>query len=111
MILEHVCEAMGERGGSREQPVYRVTFNDIYVAYNVLRPASRSFLQALLDSHSAMTADPSASGTYFFTPPQVERTETEAEDVDVEEDLPIQPTLRRRVVGILMKMSKYDWRR
>ncbi|WP_028457275.1 hypothetical protein [Chloroflexus sp. Y-396-1] len=95
MVLEHVCEVMGERGGSREQPVYRVTFNDLYVAYNVLRPASRSFLQALLDSHPAITADPAASGTYFFTLPQVERTDTEEEDVE-EEDQPIQPTVRRR---------------
>jgi len=95
MVLEHVCEVMGERGGSREQPVYRVTFNDLYVAYNVLRPASRSFLQALLDSHPAITADPAASGTYFFTLPQMERTDTEEEDVE-EEDQPIQPTLRRR---------------
>lgn len=92
MILEHVCETMGERGGSREQPVYRVSFADIFMAYNVLRPASRSFLLALLDNHSSIAADPSADGVYLFTP----QVETEAEEDVEDEDLPVQPTLRRR---------------
>ncbi|MEJ5346844.1 MAG: hypothetical protein WHS83_18185, partial [Chloroflexus sp.] len=95
MILEHVCETMGERGGTREQPVYRVSFADIYVAYNVLRPASRSFLQALLDSHASIAADPTASGDYLFTMPQVDRDDTEEEETTDDIDLP-QPTLRRR---------------
>lgn len=93
MILEHVCETMGERSGSRDQPMYRVTFDDVFIAYNVLRPASRSFLQALLDSHPSVAVDPAAPGSFLFTPPLVERGADEAED---EEDLPIQPTLRRR---------------
>ncbi|MDW8405087.1 hypothetical protein [Chloroflexus sp.] len=93
MILEHVCETMGERGGSREQPVYRVAFADIFMAYNVLRPASRSFLLALLANNPAIAPDPAAEGVYLFTPPQVE---TEAEVAEEEEDLPIQPALRRR---------------
>ncbi|WP_322821200.1 hypothetical protein [Chloroflexus sp.] len=95
MILEHVCETMGERGGTRERPVYRVSFADIYVAYNVLRPASRSFLQALLDSHTSIAADPTASGDYLFTMPQVDRDDTEEEETTDDIDLP-QPTLRRR---------------
>lgn len=95
MILEHVCETMGERGGTREQPVYRVSFADIYVAYNVLRPASHSFLQALLDSHASIEADPTASGDYLFTMPQVDRDDTEEEETTDDINLP-QPTLRRR---------------
>lgn len=94
MILEHVCETMGERGGSREQPVYRVSFADIFMAYNVLRPASRSFLLALLANHPAIAADPAAEGFYLFTPPPEETDEAEA--VEKDEDLPIQPALRRR---------------
>lgn len=93
MILEHVCETMGERGGSREQPVYRVSFADIVMAYNVLRPASRSFLLALLANHPAIAADPAAEGIYLFTPPQ---EETKAEAIEEDEDVPVQPALRRR---------------
>ncbi|WP_322490526.1 hypothetical protein [Chloroflexus sp.] len=94
MILEHVCETMGERGGSREQPVYRVSFADIFMAYNVLRPASRFFLLALLENHPAIAADPAAEGVYLFTPPQEETDEAKA--VEENEDLPVQPALRRR---------------
>lgn len=93
MILEHVCETMGERGGTRDQPNYRVSFDDIFVAYNVLRPASRVFLQTLLEHNPAITADPSAPGFYLFTPPQSEVGIAEPEE---EEELPTQPTLRRR---------------
>ncbi|WP_298821309.1 hypothetical protein [Chloroflexus sp.] len=93
MILEHVCETMGERSGSRDQPTYRVSFDDIFVAYNVLRPASRTFLQSLIESNPSITADPAADGFYLFTPPPMEAA---ADESGEDEELPIQPTLRRR---------------
>ncbi len=92
LILEHVCETMGELIGRRDQPVYRVAFADLMVAYNVLRPASPSFVQSLLEQHEAITPDPETPGVYIFTPPQ----EVTMADEEEEEDLPIQPTPRRR---------------
>jgi hypothetical protein len=88
MVLQHVFEAVGEQLGSREQPLYRVDLDTLYVAYNVLRPGSRSFLQALLESNEHYSPDDAAPDTYLYTPEREEPDEDEESDEEDESVIP-----------------------
>lgn len=81
-MLEHVFKVMGERIGSREEPVYGMELNDLYVAYNILRPASRSYLRKLLEDHEHCSVDDSAPNTYYYSP----EPEPVVVDVDADDD-------------------------
>lgn len=85
MVLEHVFEIMGERLGSREEPSYRMTLDDLHTTYNLLRPISRSYLRSLLDDHEACSTDESAPDTYLYQP-EPELAEPEEEETFEDED-------------------------
>ncbi len=82
VMLEHVFKVMGERIGSREEPVYGMELDDLYVAYNILRPASRSYLRKLLEDHEHCSVDDSSPNTYYYSP----EPEPVVVDVDTEDD-------------------------
>lgn len=67
-VLSHVFETVGEQAGRRDEPRYWIDLDDLVVAYNVLRPASRSYVQTLLESDDVYTPDPSTSGAYYYQP-------------------------------------------
>jgi hypothetical protein len=83
VVLEHVFEVMGDNQGSREEPAYQMDMDALYVAYNVLRPASRSYLRLLLEEHSDVTCDDEELAIYSYHP---EPEEHEQEEVELEED-------------------------
>lgn len=81
VVMQHVFEVMGEQVGTREEPAYQADIDTLYVAYNVLRPASRSFLVSLLNSHDDYTEEEPGSGIYTYRPePQPIEDEDEEED-------------------------------
>ncbi|WP_129626400.1 hypothetical protein [Candidatus Oscillochloris fontis] len=90
VVLEHVFEVMGEQVGSRSEPRYLLAMDDLLLAFNVLRPGSRSLLEQLL-AHSDPFSN-HADGRYLFTPAPRDEDNTPEEVVE-EEDL--QPTRRR----------------
>jgi hypothetical protein len=81
IVMQHVFEVMGEQVGTREEPAYQADIDTLYVAYNVLRPASRSFLESLLNSHDDYVEEEPGSGIYTYRPePQPIENEDEEED-------------------------------
>lgn len=83
LVLSHVFEATGEQVGSRSEPLYWMSLDDLYVAYNVLRPISRSYLEALLAEDEAYSADEATHGAYYYKP----EPEPEDDQEDGEEDI------------------------
>jgi hypothetical protein len=81
VVLRHVFETIGDRQGSRDEPIYRVNLDDLYVAYNVLRPVSVSYLRSLIESDEECYPDDSSPDIYYYQP------EPEPEEEDLEEDL------------------------
>jgi hypothetical protein len=84
MVLKHVFEVAGEQVGTRSEPLYQILMDDLHVAYNVLRPASRSYLRALLESDDCYRVDESLPDLYTYKPEvdvgdEEEDTEEEAE--------------------------------
>lgn len=94
LMLEHVSETIGDQVGTPAEPRYAVTLDDLYVAFNVLRPGSRAYLKALLERSEDFTADESTPGLYYYIP----APRTSAEEVEEEEDesLEERPPLRQR---------------
>ncbi|EFO81697.1 hypothetical protein OSCT_0442 [Oscillochloris trichoides DG-6] len=90
-VLEHVFEVMGEQVGSRSEPRYTLGLDDMLLAFNVLRPGSRSLLEHLLAHSDPFSSE--ADGRYLFTPAPREDEDT-AEEVEDEEGN-LQPTRRR----------------
>jgi hypothetical protein len=86
LVLQHVFEVMGDQIGSREEPVYQADIDTLYVAYSVLRPASRPYLESLLDSNDLYVADDSVPGLYTYKPEREEDEEDEERDEDEESD-------------------------
>jgi hypothetical protein len=78
--LEHVFETVGEPVGSRSEPRYQAATDDLFVALNVLRPASREYLQHLLDDGDLF--ENSGGDTWAYTPPPAEVDEAEEEEDD-----------------------------
>jgi hypothetical protein len=95
LILEHVAETMGEQVGTRSEPRYAISFDDLLMGFNVLRPGSRALLNQLLEHGEEFSADDSTPGLFNYTPARsaVEEGESEQEE-ELEQDL--QPTRRRR---------------
>lgn len=100
MLLRHIFETLGEPVGTRSEPRYELSFKDLLVALNVLRPASRPFLLALLEADAAFVHAPSKPDTYHYTPaPEDQRAseENQAEEEEEEEGTgPYMPRGRRR---------------
>ncbi|HEX9369601.1 MAG TPA: hypothetical protein VF897_01290 [Roseiflexaceae bacterium] len=83
VTLEHVFETVGEPVGTRSEPRYRATTDVLFVALNVLRPASRDYLTHLLGDNDQFEAD---NGTWTYAPPPEESAEDEDEDEDLYDD-------------------------
>jgi hypothetical protein len=78
VVLEHIFETVGEPIGTRSEPRYRATIDQLFVALNVLRPGSREYLVHLLGESELFEHEDGNSWTY--TPPPVEYDEDEEED-------------------------------
>ncbi|MGC9039660.1 MAG: hypothetical protein ACP5MJ_09175 [Roseiflexus sp.] len=89
LMLEHVFEIIGAPVGTRAEPKYAAAFETLFVALNVLRPASREYLTHLLTAGDDFTPDESRPGWWFYTPPpsleQEEDEDQDDEDFDDEE--------------------------
>jgi hypothetical protein len=87
-VLEHVFETVGEPVGTRSEPRYFATADDLYVALNVLRPASRSYLEHLLKEGQFFEPDASTPGAWYYNPEPEVSEEDEDEDYgdDYEDD-------------------------
>ncbi len=83
LVLSHVFETVGEQLGSKEEPLYWIVFDELYLATNVLRPMSQSYLTHLLSSDPAFYADETTVGAWYFKPAP---EEVEAADEEEEED-------------------------
>ncbi|PDW03376.1 hypothetical protein [Candidatus Viridilinea mediisalina] len=68
MVLEHVAEVMGEQVGSREAPRYAVKLDDLFVAFNVLRPGSLALIRHLIQQHEQFEPDATTPDLFSFTP-------------------------------------------
>lgn len=84
-VLEHVFETIGEPVGTRAEPRYMASTDDLLVAINVLRPTSLSYLDHLLKEGERFEPKDDAPGTWFFTPEVVEQDD-EDEDEDYDDD-------------------------
>jgi hypothetical protein len=85
VTLEHIFETIGEPIGTRSEPRYRATLDQLFVALNVLRPASREYLLHLLEESDLFEQEDTSSWSY--APPPVEHDEDEDEDdVDYDDD-------------------------
>jgi hypothetical protein len=79
LVLQHVFEVMGDKTGTRNEPVYQADLDTLYVAYTVLRPASRPFIKALLENNESYVADESVPEIYTYQPEQVSGEDNEEE--------------------------------
>ncbi|MBX0327250.1 hypothetical protein K2Z83_06090 [Oscillochloris sp. ZM17-4] len=95
VVLEHIIEVMGEQVGSRSEPRYSISMDDLLLSYNVLRPGSRNLLEHLLENGEAFSADEANAGRYTFTPPQSEGGASADEPEDSGEGEDLQPARRR----------------
>lgn len=86
VVLEHVFEVAGEPVGMRSEPRYYAAFDDLHVALNVLRPASRTYLEHLLDDGEFFQPDESTPGAWYYTPPPKVREEAEDEEDEEYDD-------------------------
>ncbi|MBS1966605.1 MAG: hypothetical protein JST60_12455 [Chloroflexi bacterium SZAS-1] len=77
VTLEHVFETVGEPIGTRAEPRYRATTNQLFVGLNVLRPASREYLAHLLGDSDLFEQD---GNTWTYTPPPAEIEDDEEDD-------------------------------
>jgi hypothetical protein len=78
VTLEHVFETVGAPVGTRSEPRYQATAGELFVGLNVLRPASRDYLNHLLNDGDLF--ENSGSDTWAYSPPPVEVDEQEDED-------------------------------
>jgi hypothetical protein len=88
VVLAHVFETLGEQMGRRDEPHYWLGLDDLVIAYNVLRPASRSFVHSLLEGNDEYSPDPSTPEAYYYKPvPElVEEDEDEEEGMLLADD-------------------------
>ena len=85
VVLTHVFETVGEQLGSKEEPLYWISFDELYLAVNVLRPLSRAYLTHLLTSDETFYADETTLGAWYYKPAP-EETETLTVPEDEEDD-------------------------
>jgi hypothetical protein len=84
VVLAHVFETVGEQLGSKEEPLYWITFDELLLSVNVLRPVSRAYLEHLLSNDEAYYADETTVGAWYYKPAPEEAAETpEPEEDDV----------------------------
>lgn len=95
LLLEHIFETVGDQLGNRSEPLYWIKMDDLYVAANVLRPFSKSYLRILLDEDERYYADDSAPGAYFYKPEQKPNVSEEENEVEEDEDEEDYPSMRR----------------
>jgi hypothetical protein len=86
VTLEHVFEIGGEPVGTRSEPRYEATTDQLYVALNVLRPASREYLVHLLGESELFEADQAQPNAWSYSPPPDESQEEEELDEDLYDD-------------------------
>lgn len=84
VVLTHVFETIGEQLGSKEEPLYWISFDELFMAVNVLRPTSRAYLTQLLGSDAIYYADEATIGAWYYKPEPEEVVAVAAEDVDEE---------------------------
>lgn len=82
MLLKHVFKVAGDQIGTRSEPMHQILLDDLHVAYNVLRPASRSYLRSLLEADESYAVDESLPDLYSYIP----EPEPEGDEEDDEED-------------------------
>jgi hypothetical protein len=75
-VLEHVFETVGEQVGTREDPLYSASLQDLFMGMNVLRPSSRALLRHLLEQGERFETE--SNDTYLYRP--------EPEEIVVDED-------------------------
>jgi hypothetical protein len=87
LVLEHVFAIIGEPVGTRSEPRYFATTEDLLVGLNVLRPASESYLEHLLKTGEYFEQDSAnANSWYFNPPPKIDSNEDEDEDDEYFDD-------------------------
>lgn len=86
-MLKHVFEMIGDKLGTRTEPSYRLDFETLYIAYNVLRPSSRPYLMALLKDDEAYFPDPSAGPDFYCYKPEPEPEDLTTDEEQEEEGL------------------------
>ncbi|MFL5803971.1 MAG: hypothetical protein ACJ8CR_19780 [Roseiflexaceae bacterium] len=79
-VLEHVFRTVGEPVGTRSEPRYYATTDELYVALNVLRPASHSYLGQLLKAGEFFEEDTTTPGAWYYTPQPEVSEKNEAEE-------------------------------
>lgn len=85
VTLEHVFETIGEPVGTRAEPRYRASTEQLFVALNVLRPASREYLAHLLSESELFERQDETSWAY--APPPVEHADADDDDdLDYDDD-------------------------
>jgi hypothetical protein len=82
--LEHVFETIGAPVGTRSEPRYQATTDELFVALNVLRPASSEYLKHLLDDGELF--ETSDNETWSYAPPPVESDAEEEEEEEYYDD-------------------------
>ncbi|HSH78058.1 MAG TPA: hypothetical protein VLA19_05940, partial [Herpetosiphonaceae bacterium] len=82
-VLAHVFEMVGEQLGSKEEPLFWITFDELHLALNVLRPFSRVYLTHLLSSDAVFYADETTVGAWYYKPTPEETVAVEEDDEDV----------------------------
>jgi hypothetical protein len=82
VVLTHVFETVGEQLGSKEEPLYWLSFDELYLAMNVLRPVSRTYLTHLLSSDDIFYADEATIGAWYYKPEPEEVVAVAAADED-----------------------------
>lgn len=83
VVMKHVFETVGERQGSRDEPVYCLTIDEVFSTYNVLRPVSLSYIRALLEEYEEYIPDDSVPDIYYFQP---EPEPVEEDDIDEDDN-------------------------
>ncbi|NWG19055.1 MAG: hypothetical protein HXY39_01900 [Chloroflexi bacterium] len=84
-MLEHVFETVGNPVGTRAEPRYVASVETLFVAMNVLRPASHEYLMHLLAEGEHFTPDEETPGNWFYAPPPSIHDDADAE-MDEDED-------------------------
>ncbi|NJM07000.1 hypothetical protein HC891_13695 [Candidatus Gracilibacteria bacterium] len=86
-VLEHVFEAIGEQLGTRSEPRYMSTLDELLIGYTVLRPGSQTLLSQLLRDGDDYEADEATPGVYYFTPEPKADADSDDDDEGEDEEL------------------------
>jgi hypothetical protein len=84
-VIKHVFETVGEQLGTKDEPLYWIQLNELLLATNVLRPASRRYVEHVLSQDDVYYADEASEGAYYYKPEPV-TGEDERDDETSDED-------------------------